>query len=125
MEPGDRWLIRKSPLLAGISPIIRGGFLSAGLVGWRRSVDRTCLHTISLLTGNFTGNFAILRVPQTFSEQVTAALQPLFEKFPTQINRENISGNREFLTGNREFQLQKLLHHAFVGRTRARTNNHG
>jgi hypothetical protein len=32
------------------------------LAGWRRSADRTRLHTNSLLTGNFTGNFAILGV---------------------------------------------------------------
>jgi hypothetical protein len=30
-----------------------------GLGGWRRSADRTRLHTNSLLTGNFTGNLAI------------------------------------------------------------------
>jgi hypothetical protein len=34
----------------------------AGLAGWRRSADRTRLRTNSLLTGNFTGNFAIPRV---------------------------------------------------------------
>jgi hypothetical protein len=33
--------------------------LSTGLPGWRRSAVRTGLHTISLLTGNFTGNFGI------------------------------------------------------------------
>jgi hypothetical protein len=33
--------------------------LSVGLVGWRRSADRTRLQANSLLTGNFTGNFAI------------------------------------------------------------------
>jgi hypothetical protein len=32
--------------------------LSAGLAGWRRSADRTRLQANSLLTGNFTGNFA-------------------------------------------------------------------
>src|SRR5882672_5697461 len=31
----------------------------AGLPGWRRSADRTGLQANSLLTGNFTGNFAI------------------------------------------------------------------
>jgi hypothetical protein len=35
--------------------------LSAGLVGGRRSADRTRLHADSLLTGKFKGNFAILR----------------------------------------------------------------
>jgi hypothetical protein len=33
---------------------------SAGLLGWRRSVDSTRLHANSLLTGNFTGNSMIL-----------------------------------------------------------------
>jgi hypothetical protein len=32
-----------------------------------------------------------------------AALQRFFAKFPTQINRENISGNWEFLLSIREF----------------------
>jgi hypothetical protein len=34
--------------------------LNARLPGWRRSADRTRLQENSLLTGNFTGNFAIL-----------------------------------------------------------------
>jgi hypothetical protein len=33
--------------------------LCAGMVGWRRSADRTSLRSISLLTGNFTGKLAI------------------------------------------------------------------
>jgi hypothetical protein len=32
---------------------------NAGMAGWRRSADRTRLQENSLLTGNFTGNFAI------------------------------------------------------------------
>ena len=40
--------------------LISGTFSpGAGLAGWRRSADRTRLHANSLLTGNFTGNFAI------------------------------------------------------------------
>jgi hypothetical protein len=39
--------------------------LSAGVVGWRRSADRTRLQANSLLTGNFTGNFAILGLRDT------------------------------------------------------------
>ena len=38
---------------------------SAGLPGWRRSADRTRLQANSLLTGNFTGNFAILEPEDT------------------------------------------------------------
>jgi hypothetical protein len=37
----------------------------AGLVGWRSSADRARLHAISLLSGNLTGNFAILRHLET------------------------------------------------------------
>jgi hypothetical protein len=32
-------------------------------------------------------------------------LQLLFKKFPTQINRENLSGNRDLFGGIREFDL--------------------
>jgi hypothetical protein len=41
--------------------------LKRGMPGWRRSADRTRLHANSLLTGNFTGNFAILRLRQPIS----------------------------------------------------------
>jgi hypothetical protein len=79
----------------------------AGLPGWQRSADRTRLRANSLLTGNFTGNFAILGLGDAIWYQGTAALQPLLEQFPTQTNRDNILRNREFLAGNREFYLQK------------------
>jgi hypothetical protein len=68
----------------------------AGLVGWRRSADRTRLRANSLVSGNFTGNFAILGLRDTITCQETAALQPLLEQFPTQIISENILGNSEF-----------------------------
>jgi hypothetical protein len=69
---------------------------SAGLAGWRRSADRTCLHANSLLTGNFTGNSAISGLQDAVSTQEAAVPQPLLAQFPTRINRENISMNREF-----------------------------
>jgi hypothetical protein len=59
---------RESPLLAGISPTIRGNFSerrTGWLVGWRRSADRTSLQANSLVSGNFTGNFAILGLGDT------------------------------------------------------------
>jgi hypothetical protein len=56
----------------------------------------------SLRTGKLTGNFAILVPQERISLRETAVPQRLLVKFPTQINRENISGNREFLAGNRE-----------------------
>src|ERR1700682_1834678 len=54
-----------------------------GLVGWRRSADRTRLQPNSLLTGNFTGNFAISGLPRPISYQQTAAPQSVFALFPT------------------------------------------
>jgi hypothetical protein len=72
------------------------------LPGWRRSADRTRLHGSSLLTGNFTGNFAIFRPQEAVLEQEAAVLQLLLERFPTQINRENILKNREYYSRNRE-----------------------
>jgi len=78
--------------------------LPPALSGWRRSADRTRLPANSLLTGNFTGNFAILELRDPIWYQETAALQPLSEQFPTQVNRDNILGIRESFFGNREFQ---------------------
>jgi hypothetical protein len=43
------------------------GVPGTGLVGWRRSADRTCLQPNSLLTGNFTGKFAILGLSDAIS----------------------------------------------------------
>jgi hypothetical protein len=63
----------------------------------------------SLLTGKLTGNFAFLGPQKPISLHETTVLQRLFTKFPTQINRENISKNREFLAVNREFHLRKSL----------------
>jgi hypothetical protein len=39
-----------------------GNSLKRTLPGWGRSADRTRLHVNSLPTGNFTGNFAFLRL---------------------------------------------------------------
>jgi hypothetical protein len=64
--------------------------------GWRSSADRARLHGLSLLSGNLTGNFAILRQLATVLAQETSVLQSLIEQFPTQANREIISRNREF-----------------------------
>jgi hypothetical protein len=73
-----------------------------GSRGWRRSADRTSLQANSLVSGNFTGNFAILGLRDTILCQETAALQPLLEQFPTQIISENILENSEFSNGIRE-----------------------
>jgi hypothetical protein len=76
------------------------------------------------VSGNFTGNFAILGLRDTLWYQETAALQPLLEQFPTQIIRENILRIREFLNGIRKLQAsirkRPFLTHLFsVVRTRS------
>ena len=48
-----------------------------GLPGWRRSADRTRLHENSLLTGNFTGKFAILVAQRLILRSENAAPQRL------------------------------------------------
>jgi hypothetical protein len=83
--------------------LLRAESPGTGLPGWRRSADRTCLYENSLVSGNFTGNFAISGLLQPIPEQETAALQHFPEQFPKQINRENISRIREFLRDNRVF----------------------
>ena len=60
----------------------------------------------SLLSGKLTGNFTIFGSLEAISVRKTPVPQPLFGKFPTQINRENILKNREVLSGNGEFHLQ-------------------
>ena len=61
----------------------------------------------SLQTGNFTGNFVILVSQTPISLHETTVLPGLFEQFPTQANRENISMNRESLAVNREISSAK------------------
>jgi hypothetical protein len=96
--------MRKNRLFPAHLRISWGPYPNAGLPGWRRSADRTGLQANSLVSGNFTGNFAILGLRDTIWYQETAALQPLLEQFPKQIIRENILRIREFLNGIRELQ---------------------
>jgi hypothetical protein len=76
--------------------------LSARLLGWRRSADRTCLHLNSLLTGNLTGKNMISGLMADVFEHKTAAPQGLFDEFPKQNIRELLFDNREFWTAPRE-----------------------
>src|SRR5258708_450953 len=57
-------------VLAALSPRAR-------LVGWRRSADRTGLQANSLLTGNFTGKFAISGLRDAPLKPKVAVLQRL------------------------------------------------
>jgi hypothetical protein len=102
-EHRDRTLNAKARHWRALVRVSGTASLTAALPGWRRSADRARLHANSLLTGNFTGNFAILRLSRPIWSRGTAVLQRLFAQSPTQINRENISENREFLSHNREF----------------------
>ncbi len=61
-ELGDWWLIRKSPQLAASLRVPATPSPAAGLLGWRRSADRTGLQVNSLLTGSFAGNFALFEL---------------------------------------------------------------
>jgi hypothetical protein len=92
----------KTPQNAGFSPTRCSLSLVERVAGWRRSADRACLRIDSLLTGNFTGNFAILARRDRAFWPESAALQPLLRRFPIQPNREIFSGNREFSSCNRE-----------------------
>jgi hypothetical protein len=53
---------------------------TARMLGWRYSADRTNLRGNSLLTGNFTGNFAIFGDAAVIREGESTALQPLLRK---------------------------------------------
>ena len=74
-----------------------------GLDGWRSSANGPLLCPFSLLTGNFTGNFAKSWLLPRQRLQIVAAAQGIRSKFPTQQNRELSQQNREFLRRNREF----------------------
>jgi hypothetical protein len=119
--PGGPSIFGRFALATGPQEIVRMGKMGkgnmrvrTGLPPWRRSADRTRLHANSLLTGNFTGSFAILGLREPIPEQEIVALQPLLEQFPKQINREKIAGNREFLSANREFHCK---HRDWLDRT--------
>jgi hypothetical protein len=92
----DSRLDSKSPPLAGFPGSLEEDTVSTRMPGWRRSADRARLHAISLLSGNLTGNSAILRHLETVLAQETGGAAALIEQFPTQANREIISGNRDF-----------------------------
>jgi hypothetical protein len=52
-----------------------GNSLKTRMPGWRCSADRTRLHQNSLLSGNLTGNFAILGLEAPIFRQQTAVQQ--------------------------------------------------
>jgi hypothetical protein len=91
--------------LAGLPANKEENSLNRGLLGRRCSADRTRLHAISLLSGNLTGNSAILRHLETVLAQETAVLQPLIEQFPTQLTGKLFRG-QGFLVQQQGIYLQ-------------------
>ena len=78
--------------------------------GWRRNADRTRLRANSLVSGNSTGNFAILGLRDTITCQETAALRPLLEQFPTQIIGEKYFGEQRISKRYQGFTTQETEH---------------
>jgi hypothetical protein len=76
-EPGVRRRnrTRKKPGLPAHSRASWRAWPNARMAGWRGSADRTRLRTNSLLTGNFTGNFAIFGPFDPNPKRKTAAPQ--------------------------------------------------
>ena len=67
--------MREKPGFPAHSRVPSGAWPSAGMAGWRRSVDRASLQPDSLLTGNFTGKFAILVVQRPVQRPENATPQ--------------------------------------------------
>ena len=66
-----------------------------GLVGWRSSADRPLLCPVSLLTGNFTGNFPKLGLPAPQRRQFATTVRGVSSKFPSYENRELFRNTRK------------------------------
>jgi len=77
--------------------------MTSELPGWRRSADRARLQANSLLTGNFTGNFAIQGFESRFCRQEVPVLQRFFASSLRKLTGKIFRGNRETLVDNREF----------------------
>jgi hypothetical protein len=65
------------------------------LHGWRCSGAQPNLHRNSLVTGNFTGNFAYFSCERLTLIREVPLLQAFLEQFPTKPIRENNLKNRE------------------------------
>jgi hypothetical protein len=65
----------------------------------------------SLLTGNFTGKFAISGLRDAPLKPKVAAIQRLLGQFPTGVNREDILKNREGFGGYHGIQLLQSYRH--------------
>ena len=91
--------------------------LETGLGGWRGSAVCPLLCSISLLTGNFTGNFAKLGHSGAPETKNKPSFRGFRWEFPTQRNRELFSPNSEPYGENREFYRPelKLLPDAIFG----------
>ena len=85
-------------------PLGRLGSLGYGkLPGWRRGVDRTGLHFISLRTGNFTGNVAISGSPSTGFGARNRCVAAGFYQIPYGTNRVIFRATGNFSARSRNF----------------------
>src|SRR5437016_2062643 len=76
------------------------------VIGCTKLTIVSMLCGFNMVSGNFTGNFAILGFRYAIEYQETPALQPLLEQSPTQIISENILKNSEFSNGIRDLLLK-------------------
>lgn len=87
--------MHENPLLGGLFANSSEIPQNIRLDGWRYSDAQPSLHRNSLLTGNFTGNFANLALERLDQIRKAPVLQAFLEQFPAKLNRENGSKNRE------------------------------
>jgi hypothetical protein len=90
-----RKLSAQNPPLAGLfaNPLEILEYIR--LNGWRCSAAQPNLRQISLLTGNFTGNFAYFACERLTLMREAPLLQALLEQFPAKPIRENNLKSRE------------------------------
>jgi hypothetical protein len=88
VRPGDGSHRARWPVLARIFARLARWNAETELVGWRSSADDALLHPLSLLTGNFTGNFAKSRLRECHRPQIKSPLQDFRSEFATLSNRE-------------------------------------
>jgi hypothetical protein len=101
----------QKPANSGLFCSLRGGApLASEMLGWRRSADRTRLHAISVLSGNLTGNFAILSIRRRFWRRKTLCRRDLSDNSLCKLTGKILrrSRNLKARTGNLIAKRQRL-----------------
>ena len=96
----QRLLAMRKAAFGGPFSSKEGNSLKRGMPGWRRSADRTCLQANSLLTGNFTGNFAFFRDLSS----IESLELPVVRELSKQISYATEQGNSFVDEGNSKLQ---------------------